>query len=122
MTRIILQPGTLTQQFPDASTSQTYRLRIIGQVTEYIGDNSTLILTSIPTLTESSSNLSINIFNQLESIPGDVIRKGTIVSVEGFFDGDTLNVIDIYPINGADVDVESLKTLQKLNDLSSFSI
>ncbi|EGW31123.1 uncharacterized protein SPAPADRAFT_142548 [Spathaspora passalidarum NRRL Y-27907] len=121
MTRLILEPGSLSSLYPDASVSQNYRVRIIAQVLEYHPDNATLTLIQVPTLNSSdSSTITINIFEQLGDISGDVIRKGTVVNLEGFYDGNTVIVIDIYPINGAHLNVENLETIQSLNNLPSF--
>ncbi|KAG7664281.1 uncharacterized protein J8A68_002196 [[Candida] subhashii] len=124
MTKLILEPGRLNIEFPNASVSKVYRVRIIGQVITYIPDESSLILGSVPTISSEATQeetLKINIFNQLANLSGNVLRKGAIVSVEGFYDGNDVSVVDIYEINGMNLSHENMKMLQSLNHLESLN-
>lgn len=126
MTKLILNPGDLSLIFPDISISNPQRIRILCQVIKYIPNESCLIIDKIPTVAESSTNkkslVKIDIFYILEDILSiEIINKGTIINIDGYYDGEKIQPIDIYEINGINFTIENIEILNQLNQMKSLT-
>lgn len=126
MTKLILNPGDLFLIFPDISISNPQRIRILCQVIKYIPNESCLIIDKIPTVAESSTNkkslVKIDIFDILEDILSiEIINKGTIINIDGYYDGEKIQPIDIYEINGINFTIENIEILNQLNQMKSLT-
>ncbi|KHC54191.1 Protein involved in telomere maintenance [Candida albicans P75010] len=126
MTKLILNPGDLSSIFPDISISNPQRIRILCQVIKYIPNESCLIIDKIPTVAESSTNkeslVKIDIFDILEDILSiEIINKGTIINIDGYYDGEKIQPIDIYEINGINFTIENIEILNQLNQMKSLT-
>jgi hypothetical protein len=124
MTRLVVDPLRLKQLFADASVCTPERIRIIGQVVEYLDTDSRLTISMVPTILDAASNGKILV--NVESIVGElstgVTKVGAIVSIEGFYDGNDVNVFDIYEINGASLlDTNATTTMLQMTNLSSMN-
>lgn len=106
----------MSQEFPDATISNPQRLRILAQVKLYIPEESTLIIDKVPTITSQESiPMGIYLFNLLESCSSRVLISGTIINIDGFFDGETINPVDIYEVNGANFTIENIQLIEEMN-------
>ncbi|AOW30863.1 Protein involved in telomere maintenance [Candida albicans P60002] len=126
MTKLILNPGDLSSIFPDISISNPQRIRILCQVIKYIPNESCLIIDKIPTVAESSTNkeslVKIDVFDILEDILSiEIINKGTIINIDGYYDGEKIQPIDIYEINGINFTIENIEILNQLNQMKSLT-
>ncbi|KGR04347.1 hypothetical protein MG3_05473 [Candida albicans P78048] len=126
MTKLILNPGDLSSIFPDISISNPQRIRILCQVIKYIPNDSCLIIDKIPTVAESSTNkeslVKIDVFDILEDILSiEIINKGTIINIDGYYDGEKIQPIDIYEINGINFTIENIEILNQLNQMKSLT-
>ncbi|KGQ82709.1 hypothetical protein MEM_05467 [Candida albicans L26] len=126
MTKLILNPGDLSSIFPDISISNPQRIRILCQVIKYIPNDSCLIIDKIPTVAESSTNkeslVKIDIFDILEDIlSNEIINKGTVINIDGYYDGEKIQPIDIYAINGINFTIENIEILNQLNQMKSLT-
>ncbi|EEQ43225.1 Protein involved in telomere maintenance [Candida albicans Ca6] len=126
MTKLILNPGDLSSIFPDISISNPQKIRILCQVIKYIPNESCLIIDKIPTVAESSTNkkslVKIDIFDILEDILSiEIINKGTIINIDGYYDGEKIQPIDIYEINGINFTIENIEILNQLNQMKSLT-
>lgn len=123
MTRLVVDPLRLKQLFSDASVTTPERIRIIGQVVEYLDTESRLSISTIPTMLDASNG---TILVNIESIVGElstgVTEVGAIVSIEGFYDGDDVNVFDLYEINGESLlDTNATTTMLQMTNLNSMN-
>ena len=80
----------------------------------------------IPTVAESSTNkeslVKIDIFDILEDILSiEIINKGTIINIDGYYDGEKIQPIDIYEINGINFTIENIEILNQLNQMKSLT-
>ncbi|KGQ83841.1 hypothetical protein MEQ_05411 [Candida albicans P87] len=126
MTKLILNPGDLSSIFPDISISNPQKIRILCQVIKYIPNESCLIIDKIPTVAESSTNkkslVKIDVFDILEDILSiEIINKGTIINIDGYYDGEKIQPIDIYEINGINFTIENIEILNQLNQMKSLT-
>lgn len=116
MTKIIFIPNNISQEFPDATISNPQRLRILAQVKLYIPEESILIIDKVPTIpSQESIPMNIYLFNILESCSSRVLNSGTIINIDGFFDGETINPVDIYEVNGANFTIENIQLIEEMN-------
>ena len=128
MTNLLLDPGTLKLEYPEASISKVFRVRILGQVLDYHESRTTLVLTKVPNLpklhvkrdweTTKRKTLEVNILNLLPVISPECINFGTIVFVTGYYDGEDLNVVECYPIKSkAIIAKENINTIIGISNL-----
>ncbi|RCK66563.1 hypothetical protein Cantr_03600 [Candida viswanathii] len=105
MSKIILIPSSLPQEYPDASISTPQRLRILAQVRQYIIHESTIIIDKVPTVTsQQSTPVKVDIFSG--------VVPGTIVNIDALYDGDTINPVEIYEVNGANFTPDNLQLIE----------
>ncbi|KAK6199973.1 uncharacterized protein RJT21DRAFT_5097 [Scheffersomyces amazonensis] len=125
MTKLILDPGALDIELPDASVSNSYRIRILGQIIEYIDNESIIIIRRIPNLPcKNNENLlgiiKLNVTNAMP-INGDLTHKGMLINAEGFYDGSTIDIFHCYGLNGSDIiPDENINILRQVNELKGF--
>lgn len=117
MPKIILIPSNIPQEFPEASISNPERLRILAQVKDFIPHESTIVIDKVPTITsEQSTYINICIFNLLEACSSRVLVPGTLVNIEAFYDGESINPVDIYEVNGANFTMENFQLIDEMNN------
>ena len=128
MTKLILNPSDLSIEFPNISISNPQRIRILCQVIEYIPNESSLIIDKLPTVTSSSTTntnnpnlVKVNIFDILNDCSLEVISRGTIINIDGYYDGSNIQPINIYEINGINFIIENIELLNQLNQLKSLT-
>lgn len=133
MTKLVLDPGTLEFECPEASISKVCRVRVLGQVLNYHEGKTTLVLTRVPNIprlhnqacldgeTPNHKNLEVNILNVLPIVSSECIRVGNIVFVTGYYDGQDLNVIECYPIKSKSViaqeNINTIIEISRLEDM-----
>ncbi|RCK66523.1 hypothetical protein Cantr_03536 [Candida viswanathii] len=111
MSKIILIPSSLPQEYPDASISTPQRLRILAQVRQYIVHESTIVIDKVPTVTsQHSTPVKVDIFSVLEAVPVE------LVNIDAFYDGDTINPVEIYEVNGANFTPDNLQLIEEMNN------
>ncbi|RCK66242.1 hypothetical protein Cantr_01915 [Candida viswanathii] len=117
MSKIILIPSSLPQEYPDASISTPQRLRILAQVRQYIVHESTIVIDKVPTVTsQHSTPVKVDIFSVLEGCPSRALVPGTVVNIDAFYDGDTINPVEIYEVNGANFTPDNLQLIEEMNN------
>lgn len=130
MTKLVLDPLNLSLEFPKASNSNLHRIRILAQVIAYDDDTSTLRITKVQNIPQlhtvinlideplsERDTLDLNVFNVLSTLNIEVTYPGTIVNIIGYYNGDDVNVVECYPVNGGTIIPE--KNVQVLAGLSS---
>ena len=66
--------------------------------------------------------VKIDIFDILEDILSiEIINKGTIINIDGYYDGEKIQPIDIYEINGINFTIENIEILNQLNQMKSLT-
>ncbi|KAG2736140.1 hypothetical protein G9P44_000230 [Scheffersomyces stipitis] len=119
MTKIVLDPGGLQRQFPD---SVTVRVRLIVQVIEYREEDAVLVVGRMPNLkglvetTEESDFLDVDIRPVLGDLKPEVTYSGTLVNIEGLFDGNDLSVFACFPLSV--FTPQQLQTLVQMSTLA----
>lgn len=123
MTRLVVDPLRLQELFSNGSVSNPERIRMIAQVVEYLDFDSMIMVKMIPTLPDATKDgVLINVGNIVEYLNKDVTMAGTIVSIEGFYDGITVTAFDCYAINGeALLESNSTNTMLKMTKLDNIS-
>lgn len=133
MTKLILDPLSLPLEFPKASESRLHRVRILGQVVEYEDAAATLKVCKVPNIPKlhteinlidepvpEAHTLNVNIGGVLDKMNAESISIGTIVNIVGYFNGEDVNVIECYPVNGSSIiphnNVTVLTEISKLKD------
>lgn len=111
MPRIVLDPAILPLQYPRASTAKVQKVRIVAQVSEHIPPF--LFLVRVPNLPELHTQVVIDgAAAEPEPVPMnienlhvacDCLRKGTIVSVWGTYDGESVTAWECKPANGQEL-------------------
>lgn len=134
MTKLILDPLSLSLEFPKASESRIHRVRILCQVVEYDDLTATLKVCKVPTIhklhTEinlidepvvETCTLNVNLIGVLDKVKTEAIRVGSIVNMVGYFNGEEVNVIECYPVNGSSIIPENnVKVLEEISKLKDF--
>jgi len=111
MSQLVIDPGSVSVAFRTASVSNPKRIRIIAQVVDY--SNGFLTIGGIPGLSPANSQLQVKV--DLILLSHELTYAGSIVNIEAFYDGDTVNVFDCFPINGECLlDKSYLATLQEM--------
>lgn len=111
MTKIILDPCTLSLEFPKASDTNYYQVRILAQVHEYDVRSATLTVGKISTIpqihttiklddeeddTDDSSVLKIKLVHIIDLLDLEMITRGSIVNITGSYNGTELIPNDCY--------------------------
>lgn len=134
MTKLILDPLSLSLEFPRASESRLHRVRVFGQVVEYDDVTATLKICKVPNIPKIHTEinlieetlpeiytLDVNVLGVLDKMNTESISVGTIVNITGYFNGEDVNVIECYPVNGSSVIPQNnLHVLSELSKLKEF--
>ena len=134
MTKLILDPLSLSLEFPKASESRLHRVRILCQVIENDDLTATLKVRKVPNIhkfhTEinlidepvaEAYTLNVNLFGVLNKMNAESISVGTIVNIVGYFNGEKVNVIECYSVNGSSMIPENnIKVLAEISKLKDF--
>lgn len=134
MTKLILDPLSLSLEFPKASESRIHRVRILCQVVEYDDLTATLKVCKVPNIHKLHTEinlidepvaerytLNVNLFGVLDKMNAESISVGTIVNIVGYFNGENVNVIECYPVNGSSIIPENnVKVLAGISKLKDF--
>lgn len=134
MTKLILDPLSLSLEFPKASESRIYRVRILCQVVEYDDLTATLKVCRVPTIhklhteinlidepTVEECTLNVNLIGVLNKVNVETISVGSIVNMVGYFNGADVNVIECYSVNGSSIIPENnVKVLEEISKLRDF--
>lgn len=132
MTRLVLDPSTLLIELPRASESRLYRVRIIAQVVEYDEESCCLTVVKVPTVPqihttivlddiEDDNRVQIFLSNIIDRLNLDCIRKGAVVNIIGYYNGNGVNVVECDTVDmgvlmrGTDVDM--MVEMSKMRDL-----
>ena len=134
MTKLILDPLSLSLEFPKASESRLHRVRILCQVVEYDDLTATLKVCKVPNIhklhteinlidepVEEAYTLNVNLFGVLDKINAESISVGTIINIVGYFNGEEVNVVECYHVNGSSIIPETnVKVLAEMSELKDF--
>ncbi|CUM54485.1 uncharacterized protein AC631_04080 [Debaryomyces fabryi] len=134
MTKLILDPLSLSLEFPKASESRIHRVRILCQVVEYDDLTATLKVCRVPTIhklhteinlidepTVEECTLNVNLIGVLDKVNVETISVGSIVNMVGYFNGADVNVIECYSVNGSSIIPENnVKVLEEISKLRDF--
>lgn len=132
MTRLVLDPSTLPIEFPRASDSKLYRVRIIAQVVEYDDESCCLTVVKVPTVPQihttivlddiaDDNQVHISLSNITDRLNLDCIRKGAVVNIIGYYNGRGINPVECDTVDtsvlmrGADVGM--MVEMSKMRDL-----
>lgn len=111
MPRYVLDPTILPLQYPKASTAKPQKVRIVAQVSEH--KPGVLFLVRVPNLPPLHSQIVLDgaavnpepiaiIIEHLD-VAADCLRKGSVVSVWGTFDGNSVTAWECEPSNGQEL-------------------
>lgn len=134
MTKLIVDPLSLLLEFPKASESKSYRIRILGQVVEYDDVTATLKIRKVPNVPKlyteinlieddapEKYTLNLDVTGVLHTLTKESISVGAIVNIVGYYDGKEVNVIECYTVNGSSViPPNNVKVLTEISSLKDF--
>lgn len=134
MTKLIVDPLSLLLEFPKASESKSYRIRILGQVVEYDDVTATLKIRKVPNVPKlyteinliedeapEKYTLNLDVTGVLHTLTKESISVGAIVNIVGYYDGKEVNVIECYTVNGSSIiPPNNVKVLTEISSLKDF--
>lgn len=157
MTKLVIDPLSLRQEFPDASETNSVKIKLLAQVVEYDNQSAILKVTRMvsmpPFVTtgdydqenqecisdmesgimeireqalreapELHRTLQVNMFNVINSMTAEMTYKGTAVSLIGFFNGESFNVVDCYTFNPSFTMLkQDIQTIMDVRDLQALN-
>ncbi|CCE73098.1 Piso0_000117 [Millerozyma farinosa CBS 7064] len=160
MTKLVIDPLSLSQEFPDASETNSVKIKLLAQVVEYDSQSAILKVTrmvNMPTFCSGGDGgqedqegisgvtsdehesmksreqasqeapkqyhtLSVNMFNVINSMTAEMTYKGSAVSLIGFFNGESLNVVDCYSFNSSFTMLrQDIQTIMDVRDLQALN-
>lgn len=159
MTKLVIDPLSLSQEFPDASETNSVKIKLLAQVVEYDNQSAILKVTrmvNMPSCTEGDGGqedqigisgvssdehesmksrelasqeapglhrtLLVNMFNVINSMTAEMTYKGSAVSLIGFFNGESFNVVDCYTFNPSFTMLkQDIQTIMDVRDLQALN-
>lgn len=132
MTRLVLDPATLPIEFPRASDSRVYRVRLIAQIVEYNDEACCLTVVKAPTVPqihttivlddiEEDGKVQINVLNIVDRLNLDAISPGSVVSIVGYYNGQEINPVECDAVNAnammLGLDVSMMVAMSQMKDI-----
>lgn len=114
MTKLILDPFTLNDVFPDASVEKNYRFRLLVQCMAFDRVNRELEVCRIPRSNQDSNTVTVS----LDKV--DYVKNfdvGDIVDLIGYFDGDNLDICEVNLMDGRDIMNENYNIVERMTNL-----
>lgn len=160
MTKLVIDPLSLSQEFPDASETNSVKIKLLAQVVEYDNQSAILKVTRMVNMpsfsTEGDSGqkdqegfsdvtndeheslksreqasqeapelertLLVNMFNVINSMTAEMTYKGSALSLIGFFNGESFNVVDCYTFNPSFTMLkQDIQTIMDVRDLQALN-
>ncbi|EGV65306.1 hypothetical protein PSN45_002544 [Yamadazyma tenuis] len=114
MTVLILNPEELKTRFPQSSESDTLRVRLIVQTLRFDYESNHIAIRSMSCVTPSSVKVWLHNIGKYDS---QVVKKGTVIDVTGYFNGEDVDAIEISALNGSELTQENISVLQTISHL-----
>lgn len=114
MTKLILDPFTLNDVFPDASVKKNYRFRLLAQCMGVDRVNRELKVCKIPRSNQESNTVTVSL-DKVDYIK--TFDVGDILDLIGYYDGENLDIYEVNPVDGRDIMNENYNIVERMTNL-----